>query len=94
MEEWEWLKSEFSKDNLTAPENYVVENTNGKLENGYLTSSLRVGISDNSVFLRVTLPGSTGICRPVPDTKDRIFDYLSLSPQKSDAKAILPYKAD
>ena len=41
----------FSKDNLTAPESYVVENTNVKLENGYVTSSLRMGISGSNCFV-------------------------------------------
>ncbi|MFR2572562.1 MAG: hypothetical protein ACLS9T_05845 [Streptococcus salivarius] len=95
MEEWEWLKSEFSKDNLTAPENYVVENTNGKLENGYLTSSLRMGISGAAIVFipkGVTLPTVQGFVDGSDNTKDRILITQSASPQ-SDAKQFY-YKAD
>ena len=57
------LSLNFSKDNLTAPENYVVENTNGKLENGYLTSSLRMELPEQVFSLipkGVTLPTVQG----------------------------------
>ena len=85
----------FSKDNLTAPENYVVENTNGKLENGYLTSSLRMGISGAAILFipkGVTLPTVQGFVDGSDNTKDRILVTQSASPQ-SDAKQFY-YKAD
>ena len=85
----------FSKDNLTAPENYVVENTNGKLENGYLTSSLRMGITGAGILFipkGVTLPTVQGFVDGSDNTKDRILITQSASPQ-SDAKQFY-YKAD
>ena len=89
------LSLNFSKDNLTAPENYVVENTNGKLENGYLTSSLRMGISGAAIVFipkGVTLPTVQGFVDGSDNTKDRILITQSASPQ-SDAKQFY-YKAD
>ena len=85
----------FSKDNLTAPENYVVENTNVKLENGYVTSSLRMGISGAAIVFvpkGVTLPTVQGFVDGSDKTKDRILITQSASPQ-SDAKQFY-YKAD
>lgn len=89
------LSLNFSKDNLTAPENYVVENTNGKLENGYLTSSLRMGISGAAIVFipkGVTLPTVQGFVDGSDNTKDRILITQSASSQ-SDAKQFY-YKAD
>ena len=89
------LSLNFSKDNLTAPENYVVENTNGKLENGYLTSSLRMGITGAGILFipkGVTLPTVQGFVDGSDNTKDRILITQSASPQ-SDAKQFY-YKAD
>lgn len=85
----------FSKDNLTAPESYVVENTNVKLENGYVTSSLRMGISGAAIVFvpkGVTLPTVQGFVDGSDKTKDRILITQSASPQ-SDAKQFY-YKAD
>ena len=85
----------FSKDNLTAPENYVVENSNVKLENGYVTSSLRMGISGAAILFipkGVTLPTVQGFVDGSDNTKDRILVTQSASPQ-SDAKQFY-YKAD
>jgi len=75
--------------------NYVVENTNGKLENGYLTSSLRMGISGAAIVFipkGVTLPTVQGFVDGSDNTKDRILITQSASPQ-SDAKQFY-YKAD
>ena len=76
-------------------QNYVVENTNGKLENGYLTSSLRMGITGAAIVFipkGVTLPTVQGFVDGSDNTKDRILITQSASPQ-SDAKQFY-YKAD
>ena len=86
----------FSKDNLTAPENYEVQNANSSLENGYLRASLRTGMYGAIIFFipkGTTLPNVSGNNPDASDnTKDRILITQSASPQ-SDAKQFY-YKAD
>ena len=86
----------FSKDQVTAPTDYEVQNANSSLENGYLRASLRTGMYGAIIFFipkGTTLPNVSGDYPDASDnTKDRILVTQSGSGQ-SDAKQFY-YKAD
>ena len=86
----------FSKDQVTAPTDYEVQNANSSLENGYLRASLRTGMYGAIIYFipkGTTLPNVSGNYPDASDnTKDRILVTQSGSAQ-SDAKQFY-YKAD
>jgi len=86
----------FSKDQVTAPTDYEVQNANSSLENGYLRASLRTGMYGAIIFFipkGTTLPNVSGNNPDASDnTKDRILVTQSGDAQ-SDAKQFY-YKAD
>ena len=86
----------FSKDQVTAPTDYEVQNANSSLENGYLRASLRTGMYGAIIYFipkGTTLPNVSGNNPDASDnTKDRILVTQSGDAQ-SDAKQFY-YKAD
>ena len=86
----------FSKDQVTSPTDYEVQNANSSLENGYLRASLRTGMYGAIIFFipkGTTLPNVSGNYPDASDnTKDRILVTQSGGTQ-SDAKQFY-YKAD
>lgn len=86
----------FSKDQVTSPTDYEVQNANSSLENGYLRASLRTGMYGAIIFFipkGTTLPNVSGNYPDASDnTKDRILVTQSGGAQ-SDAKQFY-YKAD
>lgn len=86
----------FSKNQVTSPTDYEVQNTNSSLENGYLRASLRTGMYGAIIFFipkGTTLPNVSGNYPDASDnTKDRILVTQSGDAQ-SDAKQFY-YKAD
>lgn len=86
----------FSKNQVTSPTDYEVQNANSSLENGYLRASLRTGMYGAIIFFipkGTTLPNVSGNYPDASDnTKDRILVTQSGGTQ-SDAKQFY-YKAD
>ena len=86
----------FSKNQVTSPTDYEVQNANSSLENGYLRASLRTGMYGAIIFFipkGTTLPNVSGNYPDASDnTKDRILVTQSGDAQ-SDAKQFY-YKAD
>lgn len=86
----------FSKNQVTSPTDYEVQNANSSLENGYLRASLRTGMYGAIIFFipkGTTLPNVSGNYTDASDnTKDRILVTQSGGTQ-SDAKQFY-YKAD
>lgn len=86
----------FSKNQVTSPTDYEVQNANSSLENGYLRASLRTGMYGAIIFFipkGTTLPNVSGNYPDASDnTKDRILVTQSGGAQ-SDAKQFY-YKAD
>lgn len=86
----------FSKNQVTSPTDYEVQNANSSLENGYLRASLRTGMYGAIICFipkGTTLPNVSGNYPDASDnTKDRILVTQSGGTQ-SDAKQFY-YKAD
>lgn len=86
----------FSKNQVTSPTDYEVQNANSSLKNGYLRASLRTGMYGAIIFFipkGTTLPNVSGNYPDASDnTKDRILVTQSGDAQ-SDAKQFY-YKAD
>ncbi|MFR2078856.1 MAG: DUF6287 domain-containing protein [Streptococcus sp.] len=91
----------FSKDQVTAPTDYEVQNANSSLENGYLRASLRTGMYGAIIFF-IPKVRHYRMFRDYPDasdnTKDRILvtqsEVHNLTPNNSTTRLTRPDKGE